>query len=121
MQEKDSYQRGGLDRLGKVIEYGTQKTTYNLNGMQIADVVKYRKGDVAISLRNYRVKIKVINAQDEMREFIRFTDELSKLRQNGKLTVDSDDPTTWPAFQIDYPKHDVDGSYFIVKCWTETV
>jgi hypothetical protein len=102
-------------------DYGTEKTTSTLNGNEIADVVKYRRGEIAVRLRNYRVKVKVVNAQDEMSEFIRFTDELAKLRQQGKLTVDKDDATTFPAFIIQYPREDVDGSYFIIKSYTVVV
>lgn len=102
-------------------DFGTEKTTSTLGDNQIADVVKYRRGEVAVRLRNYRVKVKVINSQDEMGEFIRFTDELAKLRQQGKLTVDRDDATTYPAFVIQYPREDLDGSYFVVKCYTVIV
>jgi hypothetical protein len=104
-----------------MIEFGTEKTTTIVNGNQIANVVKYRRGEVAVTLRNYRIRIKVINAQDEMSEFIRFTDELAKLRRQGKLSVDPDDPTTFPGFFIEYPKHDADGSYFVVKSYTVIV
>lgn len=99
-------------------DFGTEKTISILNGNPIADVVKYHEGAATRSMRNYRIKIKVINAQDEMSEFIRFTSELSKLREQGKLTVDKDDATTFPAFIIQYPKESFEGSYFIIKCYT---
>lgn len=103
------------------MEFGTLKTTFTVNDKTIADVVKYRRGEATKSLRNYRIKVKVVNAQDEMSEFIRFTDELAKLRKQGKLAVDKDDSTTFPAFIIHYPKEDLDGSYFIVKSYTVVV
>lgn len=102
-------------------DYGTEKTTSTLSGDIIAELVKYHKGQPANRLRSFRIRVKVTSAQEEMSEFIRFTDELSKLRQQGKLTVDKEDPTTFPAFIIKYPKEDMDGSYFIIKSYTVIV
>ena len=52
-----------------------------------------------------------------MVEFMRFTDEVAACRANGTLGIDKDDPSTKPAFVIDYPSKDIDGSYFIIKCY----
>lgn len=102
-------------------EYGTEKTTSTTNGDQISEVVKYRRGEPVRTLRSYRVKVRVSGSQDEMSEFIRFTDELTKLRYKSKLAVDREDPDTFPAFILQYPKDDADGSYFIIKCYTVVV
>lgn len=101
------------------MNFGTQKTTLSDGNTSISDVAKYHSGEVVHRLRTYRVKVKVISAQDEMTEFIRFTDELAKLRQKNKLGVDAEDPATYPSFLIKYPRYDVDGSYFVIKTWTE--
>src|SRR6185369_10064490 len=101
--------------------FGTQKTTVISSDGATSDVVKYHNGIPSRKLRSFRVKVKVISAQDEMTEFIRFTDDLAKLRQKNRLTVDPEDPTSYPAFLLQYPKHDVDGSYFVIKSWTEVV
>lgn len=101
-----------------MMEFGTEKTTSIVGNTIISEIRKYYMGEVAKSLRNHRIKVKVINAQDEMKEFIQFTDELNKLRQQGKLAVDKDDATTYPAFIIQYPKEDLNGTYFIIKSYT---
>lgn len=98
--------------------HGTEKTTFEVGESTLSDIKKYNGvyGDKAI--RSYRIKIKVLDTQQEMAEYLAFSKELSSLRKDNKLTVDKDDTTTYPAFIIQYPKIDVDGSYFIVKCYT---
>lgn len=103
------------------MNFGTTKTTLTDGNTSISDVAKYHNGAVVHKLRTYRVKVKVLSAQDEMTEFIRFTDELAKLRQKHRLGIDPEDQATQPTFSIRYPKYDVDGSYFVIKCWTEII
>lgn len=101
-----------------MMEYGTLTTTSATPNKTVSDIVKHRRGEVAVTLRHYRIRVRVVTPQEEMTEFIRFTDELAKLRQQRKLTVDKDDPTTHPAFIIQYPRDSIDGAYFIVKSYT---
>ena len=99
------------------MDFGTLKTTY----VDVADIVKYSEGYVARTLRNYRIRVKVANSQEEMSEFIRFTGELERLKDEGRLAVDKEDGATYPAFVIEYPKNDYNGARFVVKSYTVIV
>ena len=90
------------------MDYGTERSTIRV----------YRNGEETRTLKHYKVRVKVNTTQDEMTEFIRFTDQLNDLRSKGNLTFDKEDPSTRPAFIIDYPKDNIDGSYFIIKSYT---
>lgn len=96
---------------------GTDSTTIALDdkGSSISTVKKYRHGNVEKAWRRYYIKVIVRNSQEEMTEFMRFTDELAKCRNNGTLTWDREDNATRPSFIIDYPKENRDGSYIIIK------
>ncbi len=99
------------------MKYGTQKTTFALDnrGSTIASISKFRNSEVEKVMKHYRIRVHIKNAQEEMTEFIRFTDELDRCRKNGTLTYDKEDNSTRPAFIIDYPKENIDNSYFIIK------
>lgn len=99
-----------------MMQYGTEKTTVTADdGSSVTTIAKYREGERERIIRHYRLRVRVRSSQDEMTEYIRFTEELSRCRQNNILTYDREDASTRPAFIIDYPKNDVDGSYFVIK------
>lgn len=102
------------------MKYGTTTTTFSLDnkGSTISTISKYRNGDTEKVMKHFRIRVKVFTPQDEMTEFIRFTDELSRCRKNGTLTWDREDASTRPSFIIDYPKENIDNSYFIIKNYT---
>lgn len=102
------------------MKFGSEKTIFPLDvkGSTISTIVKYRNGDSERVMKHYRIRVKVSSALDEMTEFIRFTDELSRCRKNGTLTYDKEEPSTRPSFIIDYPKENIDNSYFIIKNYT---
>lgn len=99
------------------MRFGSETTTYPLDnkGSTIATVKKVRNGETEKVIKHYRIKVHVRNSQEEMMEFMRFTEELSRCRKNGTLTHDKEDTSTRPAFIIEYPRYDVDGSYFVTK------
>ena len=101
-------------------EFGTEATTIKIGNAMITTIKKYRQGEETIALKHYRTRIKVNNSQQEMTEFIKFTQELADLRNHNKLIVDREDPSTRPAFEFDFPKEDK-GSWFIIKVFTVTV
>lgn len=104
------------------MSYQTQKTVLSVGGgSTLTDIVKENGIYGEKAFRTYRIKVKVMDAQAEMTEFIRFTEEVAKHRSSGTLTVDKEDPSTYPSFIIQYPKESVDGSYFIIKCYTVTI
>lgn len=84
------------------MQFGSERTSIKI----------YHDGEER-AMRHYKVRVKVTSTQEEMSEFIRFTKELSELKD--KLTWDKEDPMTRPSFIIE---HTGKPSYFIVKCWT---
>ncbi len=102
------------------MNFGTEKTIFALDnkGSTLTNIAKYRNGDAEKVMKHYKVRVKVHSSQDEMTEFMRFTDEVERCRKNGTLTWDKDDPLTRPVFMIDYPKENRDNSYFIIKSYT---
>lgn len=97
--------------------YGTERTTVATENFSVTEIKKINKGEPYKVLKSYKIRVAVKNAQEEMTEFIRFTDEIRKKRQQGKLTIDLHDPSTFPAFIIEYPKND-QGSYFVIKTYS---
>lgn len=100
--------------------HGTKKAIYPIDSnSSIVKIKKYRNGKAEKTMTHYRIKVHVKNAQEELSEFIRFTEELQRCRQSKTLTFDREDKNaTRPAFIIDYPQDMTDGSYFIIKCYT---
>jgi hypothetical protein len=101
-----------------MIEFGTESTIYVIGNTAITKIQKYRQGEETVSIKNFKTRVKVYNSKEEMAEFIKFTDEISKLRAENKLIVDRDDPSTRPAFVIEFPKENIDNGYFVIKCFT---
>lgn len=105
------------------MKYGTMETTTVTDdlGSTVTSIQKIREGAVAKAYQKHAPRYRVANKKEEMTEYIRFTDLLTKKRLLNRLVIKDEDPTTMPAFRIEYPKYDVDGSYFVVMCWTEIV
>lgn len=100
------------------MNYGTEKTTRKIdNDFTMVDIKKIKEGEPYKTMRQYRMRVSVRDAQEEMTEFIRFTEELVSRRKEGKLVCDKHDPDTYPAFILEYPKTDK-GSYFVIKSYT---
>ena len=101
-----------------MIDFGTESTSLIVGNAEITNIKKYRNGEETLSLKHFKTRVKVSSSQHEMTEFINFTKELAKLRAENKLVVDKEDPSTRPAFVIDFPKENKDGGWFIIKCFT---
>jgi hypothetical protein len=66
-------------------------------------------------VKEWQVRIKVHNAQDEMKEYIKYTDEASQARLDGSSKVAT-------GFYYEYTNHGREnGYYFVVKCFREVV
>lgn len=100
-----------------MIEFGTEKTISTSEGFSVININKIKRGEPYATLRQYRIRISVNSSHEEMTEFIKFTEEIKTQRESKKLHIDKYDPSTFPAFIIEYPKNDL-GTYFIVKCYT---
>jgi len=83
-------------------------------GTERSILTTYFDSKIVKTTKHYRIRIKVRNAQEEMTEYIRFTQEITKFKEEGRLIIE-DDQTYEPAFIIKYPKKNIDGSYFIIK------
>ena len=99
-------------------DFGTESTIYLIGDTTLTKIQKYRQGEEAVALKNVKTRVKVYSSKEEMAEFIKFTEELSKLRGENKLAVDREDPSTRPAFVFDFPKENIDNGRFIIKCFT---
>jgi len=100
-------------------DFSTIKTKFIIDENSAITNTTVNNGDFGSrSLRTYRIKVRVNGPQEEMAEYLRFTKELNELRLKESLTVDKDDPLSYPSFIIHYPKKDKDGSYFIIKNYT---
>lgn len=100
------------------MRYGVEKTTIVINeNLSLTDIKKIKDSEPYATWRQYRIRVSVRNSQEEMAEFIRFTKEIAERKVKAKLICDKHDPSTFPAFIIEYPKND-QGSYFIIKRYT---
>lgn len=103
------------------MQFGTEKTIYvhgdNQSTMTI--IKKLRHGEVAKSMKLYKERVKVLSGEDEQSQYQRFSKLLADKREHGTLAVDKDDHTTTPSFMVEFPKANIDGSYFVVMCWAE--
>lgn len=98
--------------------HGTEKTTFQIGDSTLSDIKKFNGVYGENAMRNYRIRVKVADRNAEFWEYIQFTEEIAKLKAAGRLTVDKDDMLTYPTFIVQYPKVDLDGSYFVIKCYT---
>lgn len=105
------------------MKFGTEKTTTDLDdiGSTGSLVNIYRDGEVAKSYKQFKIRVKVADTQQEMAEFIRWSDDMREKRKDGTLVLERTEDNLMPTFTVQYPRFDNDGSYFVVRCWTETV
>jgi|GEM_PF-5464931 len=106
------------------MRYGVEKETVTIDKATNSTrtmIRKIRGYEVAQTYKQYILREKVSGKQQEMSLYIKFTELISKLREDGTLLIKDEDPTMLPAFTIEYPRHNVDGSYFVIKRWTEIV
>lgn len=90
-------------------------------GSTVTIIESVHKGQIAKRIKHFRVRIKVPDTQSETAEYLKFSDEIRMKREEGVLTSDKEDRTTLPSFVLEFPKHNEDGSYFILKCWSEVL
>lgn len=103
--------------------WGTETETTFLDGQgSMVDVItKIERGNVQQRWKRITLRIKVADKREETTQFLMFSDLIAEKRRAGVLIVRDNDPATLPAFMLEYPKRDVDGSYFIVRSFTELV
>ena len=100
-----------------MILFGQKKTSIE-SRMQLVD--KIYQGNVTRSYIENEQRVSVNSAEEEMTEFLNFSEKLRVLKKDGLLVSDRDDKATWPNFTIYYPKEDR-GYYYVILFWCENV
>lgn len=101
--------------------YGTEtETTYLDQDKSTIDIISNIK-DYAVTTKFKRisVRVKVGDKKEETTQYLLFSDLIDQRRKDGTLIVRDADPANRPSFAIEYPRTDVDGSYFIIRTHTE--
>lgn len=95
------------------IDYGSREfiSTIDSEGSTVSRTEAIQDGKVMHPVKvRKRIRIKVKNAQQELEEYLRFSDEV---KEAGAKWTDI-------AFGIERTRHgDQNGFYYIVKCYTE--
>lgn len=104
-------------------KFGSEKTITDLDENESRGSVTniYRDGQVVKTFKQFKIRTKVANTQQEMSEFIRWSDDVREKRKSGLLAVDKGDETFLPSFAVQYPRDNEDGAYFTIRTWTEVV
>lgn len=103
------------------MKFGQERTTTELDnqGSTLTVIKKWRKGEVTKTYKQFKERYKVSNQKEQMVEFMRHSDKILEKHKAGLLVIRDDDPLLYPAFWTEYPKVDIDGSYFVVSQWCE--
>jgi hypothetical protein len=104
-------------------EYGTETegTFTDANGSTVEVIANYKDLEVMSRFKRISVRIKVIDKRDETTQYLLFSDLIEEKRQAGTLVVRDADPHSRPSFTIEYPKTNIDGTYFVVRSYTELI
>lgn len=102
------------------MRFGIERLTTSLdnNGSTLTIINTIREGKVIKSYKQRNERVKVFNSKEEMAEYLKHAELIRDKRKLG-LLVTKEDPSLQPTFKVEYPKYDEDGSYFVVKSWTE--
>lgn len=105
------------------MKYGTTKetTTIDTIGSTKTVIKKVRDYATVKVQKQYKIRTKVKNSKEEAVEYLKHSEKLREKKEAGILVLKDEDTALLPAFTTEYPKYDVDGSYFVVSCWTESV
>lgn len=90
-------------------------------GSAVTIIRKVNGNDVNDVQKQYRIVIRVGNDAEAKQQQEHFVAKLNDLRSSGKLVIKDKDPSTIPSFMYDYPRSNSDGSFLVIKSWTERV
>lgn len=99
----------------------TETTFLDRQGSTVEIIKKIEHGNVQQRWKRITLRIKVADKREETTQFLLFSDLIAEKRKSGTLIVRDGDPATFPSFLIDYPKSAGNGTYFIVRSFTELV
>lgn len=104
-----------------IYEYGSdyEETELDNLGSTLKIIRKVHGKTVSARYKQYRIRMKVYDKAEEGYEYQKFTDMIAEKRKTAVLVRKETDPSYLPSFIIDYPVANKDGSYFVIKCWTE--
>lgn len=75
--------------------------------------------DVHSAFKRTSVRVHVHNQKEEMVEFLTFSKLIAEKIEAGTLVRGDRDPSLRPTFVVEYPKTSIDGSYFVIRTFTE--
>ena|ERR1017187_83438 len=99
------------------LQFGQKKTSIE---SKLTLIDKIYMGEVSHTIIQHTSRIRVSSPQEEMTEYLNFSEMIRELRRKGTLLFDKEDKTTLPSFTIIYPKEDA-GYYQVVLNWCENV
>jgi hypothetical protein len=105
------------------MRFGRTKETTTLDeyGSTITVIRNIRNFETMHTYKQFTNRSKVKDAKEEMVEFMKHSDNVRQKKLAGVLVIKDDDKSLQPHFVVEYPKHDIDGSYFVISSWTEVV
>lgn len=86
--------------------------------VEIVDTL--RDYELTTRFKRYTVRIRVQNDQDEMTQYLIFTELIRKKKDGGTLFIRDRDASTQPSFGYEYRKNMPDG-YFVIQRYCEAV
>lgn len=103
------------------MQFGIEQinTTTDENGSTLTIIKKYRKGLVVQIYKQRKERFKVYSQKEQLMEYMKHADKVMEKHKAGQLVIKDADPSLYPAFWSEYPKNDIDGSWFVVSQYTE--
>ena len=105
-----------------VVQHGQEVDTIVLdnNFSTIETVDTLKDATVTTRFKRYNIRIKVQNKQDEMTQYLHFSDVIDRKLQAGELFIRDIDPSTQPNFGLEYRKN-MEHGYFVIFHYCEVV
>lgn len=100
-------------------KYGQEvETRYIDENEKVEYVRNIKEFNVHSAYKRVSVRVKVYNKKEETVEYLSWSNLLEKHRQEGTLVRGDQDQNLKPSFIIEYPKHNNDGGYFVIRSFT---
>lgn len=96
----------------QVVKYGEQGKIITLdeNGSTVTTHEVIHEYQTMKEENYYRIRVKVANKQEELKEYMKFSEDI-KEHKDWKDT----------SFHVELPVTNIDGSYFVIKCYKTVV
>lgn len=89
-------------------------------GSTVSIISTVHNYEIRKKLKRYCIRVRVEDKQQEMVEFLTFTDLIEQKRKEGTLFINDKDPASQPMFIIEYPDK-LGPWYSIIRSYTEIV